>query len=132
VVGRALCGFISIKSPDRIFIRVMMLLVLAATILFLFSTNAMLPPVFLFMGIAGGPVFPLLIHETPSIVGAENAQGVIGIQLAASSLGTALVPLLLGVVAGRLGFWVFRVFLIVLVAAALTLKLIQDHKYGEK
>lgn len=132
VIGRAACGVISLKVRDRIFIRVMLILMLAGIVLFLFSTNAMLPPVFLFIGFASGPIFPLLIHEVPSIVGKENAQGVIGIQLAASSMGTALTPLLLGAVAGKVGFWVFSVFIAVLFAAAFTLKMIQDHKYGKK
>lgn len=129
VVGRVMSGFISIKVGDRSFIRVMLLLAFAGTILFIFSSAEMLPFVLIFIGIASGPMFPLLIHEVPSIVGPENAQGVIGIQLASANLGTATVPLLLGVVAGNLGFKVFEIFLVVLVVAAILLKFIQDRKH---
>jgi predicted MFS family arabinose efflux permease len=130
LIGRFSSGFISFKVRDRSYIRVMMLLVLVGSILLLFSGTAMLPPLVLFLGIATGPLFPLLVHESPSIVGKENAQGVIGIQIAAANFGTASVPLIVGIVAGRAGFWVFGIFLLVLIAMALLLKLfVQDRKW---
>ena len=129
VIGRILSGYISIKFGDRKSIRVMMILSFVGAVLLVLSNIEMLPVVFMFLGIASGPMFPLLIHEVPSIVGSENAQGVIGIQLAAANFGTASVPLLLGIIAGRLGFWVFEIFLLVLIAAAIILKFVQDKKY---
>ena len=129
VVGRVMSGFISIRVGDRKLIRVMLFLALAGTIVFIFSSIEMLPFVFLFIGISSGPMFPLLIHEVPSIVGAENAQGIIGIQLASANFGTATIPILLGAIAGKLGFWVFEIFLVVLIIAAIILKSVQDRKY---
>ena len=129
VVGRIMSGFISIKVGDRKLIRVMLFLALAGTVLFLLSSIEMLPYVFMFIGIASGPMFPLLIHEVPSIVGAENAQGIIGIQLASANFGTATIPILLGAIADKMGFWVYEVFLIVLIIATIVLKSVQDRKY---
>lgn len=55
------------------------------------------------VGLALGPVFPSLVAMTPARVGAERTHRAIAFQLAAASLGVAVVPAVIGVVAGRSG-----------------------------
>ena len=131
VAGRIASGFISLRVSDRILIRVSMIVVFAATIIFIFAPDNMMTPIFIVIGVATGPIFPMLIHEVPSLVGEENAQGVIGLQLGGANIGNASIPLLAGEIAGVSGFRIFPVFLIVLIGIALALKTAQDIRVAK-
>ena len=127
VAGRIINGFLTRKYPDRRLIRIFLIATIIATVLFVIAPDSLIAPVFIILGFATGPMFPLLIHEIPSIVGDENAQGVIGLQTAAANLGNASLPVIIGIVAGRFGFKVFPVFLIVLIFLSMLLKSAQDR-----
>ncbi|WP_229073249.1 sugar MFS transporter [Actinoplanes sp. DH11] len=55
------------------------------------------------IGFAAAPVFPLLTLTTADRVGGEHADRVIGLQMAASGLGGALIPAGVGVLVERVG-----------------------------
>lgn len=57
------------------------------------------------MGLALAPVYPTMISRTPGLVGPERSAYAIGLQTAAASLGSAILPWLLGGVAGLNGAW---------------------------
>jgi fucose permease len=126
--GRLLSGFLSLKIPDRKIIRVMIIIVIIGMVLLNFAPLNILVPLFIVLGLSTGPCFPLLVHEVPAIVGVEDAQGIIGLQLTGANLGTAIVPVVLGVVSNYAGFKVFPVFMIVLVGMTFVLKTVQDQK----
>jgi fucose permease len=65
------------------------------------------------IGFALGPLFPSLISDTPRRLGAAHAPNAIGFQVAAASLGVALLPGLAGVLAENLGLEVIGPFLLV-------------------
>jgi fucose permease len=73
------------------------------------------------MGLALAPQFPLLIAATPLYLGPQHANNGIGLQVAAASLGGALVPSFFGVLARARGLEMLGPFLVVvaLVMAAL-------------
>jgi fucose permease len=73
------------------------------------------------LGLAAGPVFPLLIAATPARVGALHSTNAVGFQIAAAALGQSMLPALIGILAARVGL---RVVSPTLVAAALGLVLI--------
>ena len=127
VAGRVVSSFLTRKYTGRILIRISLFAVLAGAALFALVPVSLVRPVVLFLGFAVGPMFPLLIHEVPSLVGKENAQGVIGLQTAAANLSNVLVPVFIGVAAGVLGFGIFPVVLIALIALSVLLKAAQDR-----
>jgi fucose permease len=55
------------------------------------------------LGFTVGPVFPLLIAETPGRFGEAHSANAVGVQIAAGSLGWAMLPAIAGVLAQRLG-----------------------------
>ncbi|MCL2493613.1 MAG: MFS transporter [Clostridiales bacterium] len=132
VAGRIAGGFISIKVSDRMIVRVAMIVATLGTVAFLLAPDSLILLSIIVLGAASGPIFPLAIHEVPSIVGAENAQGVIGLQIAAANGGTAIVPVLVGVIANYTGFSIFPVFLIALMGAAVILKTVQDRAAAKR
>ena len=55
------------------------------------------------IGLALAPIFPLLIADTPARVGRQLAPHAVGFQVSAAGLGFAVLPLLIGVSAERVG-----------------------------
>ncbi|MCL2110936.1 MAG: MFS transporter [Clostridiales bacterium] len=131
IASRFVCGFLAMKFSDRVVIRIAMPVALAGVVALIFAPDSLIVLCLVVIGAAAGPTFPLLIHEVPSIVGKENAQGIIGLQMAAANLGTALAPLLMGVIAGIAGFKVFPVYLIVLIALSIVLKIAQYRRMSD-
>ena len=63
------------------------------------------------IGLAVAPIFPGLISDTSRRVGPKFAANTIGMQMAASGLGSAIIPGMLGVLARRLSLEVIPIFL---------------------
>jgi fucose permease len=73
------------------------------------------------LGFALAPIYPTLIAETPRCLGPSHAASAIGFQVAAAYLGTAAIPGLAGLLAGRAGLWVIGPCLVATAAALLLL-----------
>jgi fucose permease len=71
----------------------------------------------LLLGLALGPIFPLLIAATPGQVGAAYATHAIGFQVAAFYLGSATLPGAAGLLARPFGLDVLGPFLLVMAMA---------------
>jgi fucose permease len=65
------------------------------------------------IGFAIAPIFPALMSGTSQRVGAKFAGNTIGMQMAATGLGTAVIPSLLGVLARRFSLEVVPICLAV-------------------
>lgn len=65
------------------------------------------------MGLALGPIFPLQTTLTPSRVGVAYTPTAVGYQLAAATVGAAVVPGGLGILVSRFGLEVVGVVLVV-------------------
>jgi fucose permease len=65
------------------------------------------------IGFSLAPLFPSLISSTPRQVGAAHAANAIGFQVAAGSVGIAILPGLAGVLAENLGLEIIGPFLVV-------------------
>ena len=110
--GRFLAGFVSNKLGDRIMIR------LGTGVLFLGVLLLLLPGTpeavalagCVVMGLGCAPIYPSIIHATPSNFGPENAQAIIGVQMASAYVGSTFAPPLFGFLAARLGLWLLPVY----------------------
>jgi fucose permease len=69
------------------------------------------------IGLAIAPIFPALTSGTSRRVGVHYAANTIGMQMAAASLGAALISSLVGILARRVALEVIPVCLMVLFAA---------------
>ena len=54
---------------------------------------------FVVIGLGCAPVYPCVILSTPSNFGAENSQGIIGIQMASAYVGSTFMPPIFGLLA---------------------------------
>ena len=111
-LGRALNGFLTFRIDDTSLIRlgeavigigiVTMLMPLGNTASFL---GLML------CGLGCAPIYPCVIHSTPTHFGEENSQALIGVQMASAYVGICCMPPLFGLIANHLSASLFPWYL---------------------
>lgn len=69
---------------------------------------------FVMIGLGCAPIYPCIIHSTPSHFGADKSQAIIGIQMASAYVGTSLMPPLFGLIAQHISVSLLPVYLIIL------------------
>lgn len=113
-IGRVLSGFVSFKLNNKQMLRLGQSIVLvgALTLLLPLPNTFMLVGLVL-IGLGCAPVYPSMLHETPTRFGTENSQYVMGLQLAAGNTGALLLPPLFGLVASRFSVNVLPIFLVI-------------------
>jgi fucose permease len=113
-LGRFITGFITIKMGNRQLIRVGQLIVLSGIVLiFLPLPSFMTLAAIILIGLGCAPIFPCMLHETPVRFGREDAQSVMGFQMAASYIGVTILPPLFGFIAASTTLKLFPVFLFI-------------------
>ena len=116
-IGRALCGFLTLKLNDTQMIRVgqgIIAIGIAAFLLPLGEYAALAGLVLIGLGCA--PIYPSVIHATPEHFGADRSQSIIGVQMASAYMGNCLMPPLFGLIASRITVSLFPVYLLVVLA----------------
>lgn len=99
-VGRALCGFLTLKLNDAQMVRMGLgFIAIGIVPLILPLGEAVTLVGLLLIGFGCAPIYPSIIHATPSHFGAENSQAIIGVQMASAYIGNCLMPPLFGVLA---------------------------------
>lgn len=132
--GRFLTGFIANKLGDKRMVRLgVSVMALGTVMLFL---GAILPEIALagliVMGIGCAPVFPSLIHATPTNFGARNSEGIVGVQMACAYFGSAAVPPIFGVLARHISLSLFPYYLAFFCVMLLLATEILNKKMAEK
>lgn len=112
-VGRAISGFLTIKLQDNQMIRLGQALILTGLIcMFLPFGSKIALAGLIIVGLGCAPIYPCIIHSTPSNFGAENSQALVGVQMASAYLGNLLMPPLFGMIAKRISVGIFPVYLL--------------------
>lgn len=113
--GRFISGFISEKFGDRKMIQIGAIIALLGVICILLPVETDLFALvgLIVVGLGCAPVYPCIIHSTPTNFGAKNSQAIIGIQMASAYVGSTFMPPLFGVIADYLSIKLFPVFLLI-------------------
>ena len=99
-LSRFFSGILAPRWGRRKLLRIFLMLLLGAILVFMMPLHTTLSSVSLFLiGVGIGPVFPNLTHLTPDLFGKEISQSVMGAQQAASYAGIMVMPWLFGVLA---------------------------------
>ncbi len=106
-IGRFLSGFVTFKVNDRNMIRLGQIFVGMGAVLLLLPWRTALPAGLILVGFGCAPIYPSIIHETPSNFGKERSQGIIGVQMAFAYVGSLAVPPLFGLLADHISFSLF-------------------------
>ena len=114
-VGRAISGFLTIKLTDIKMIRFGQALILVGIVILFLPLNAYASLAGLIMiGLGCAPIYPCIIHSTPSHFGEDKSQAVIGVQMAFAYTGTLCMPPLFGIIANTITVALLPVYLIIL------------------
>ena len=114
-LGRFLSGVLANRLSSKQLVGLGQLVTFAAVLVLLAPLPAFAAPVGLFLvGFGNSPLYPNMLHLTPRLFGRELSQSVIGVQMAASYVGSLAIAPLFGVVGQALGFWLFPVALLAL------------------
>lgn len=109
--GRFLSGFISDRLGDNRMIRIGIGIALFGTALIALPFRETSVIGFIIIGLGCAPVYPCIIHSTPNNFGAENSQGIIGIQMASAYVGSTFMPPLFGLIANHISLSLMPLYL---------------------
>ena len=109
--GRFLSGFISDKLGDNKMIRLSVSIALAGVVCIALPFTVTAVVGFVIIGLGCAPVYPCIIHSTPDNFGAENSQGIIGIQMASAYVGSTFMPPVFGLIANYISLKLMPVYL---------------------
>ena len=122
-VGRFLGGFIMNKLGDR-------KMIILGTCILSCGILSLLIPVenptvslvgFIIIGFGCAPIYPCIIHSTPSNFGAENSGAIIGIQMASAYVGSTFIPPLFGLLGNLISFAILPVYLSVFIVIMISM-----------
>ena len=115
--GRFVSGFVTMKLSDTAMIRLGLGILAVGVITMMLPLGVVGAALsLLLLGLGCAPIYPCVIHSTPAHFGAENAQALIGVQMAAAYVGICVMSPVFGWIADYLGARWLPVFLAVLLA----------------
>jgi len=114
-VGRFVCGFVADRIGDRNLIRLGLAVITAGLVMIMLPVeiNAVALIGLVVVGIGCAPIYPSVIHATPTNFGKENSQAIIGIQMASAYVGTTFMPPLFGVIAENITIGLYPFYMAV-------------------
>lgn len=123
--GRFISGFVTLHMSNKMLIRTGEITILIGGLFLLLP----LPDIFsllsfVLIGLGCAPIFPSMLHETPARFGDEDAQNIMGFQMAVAYMGTSLLPPLFGAIASATTFTIFPFFIL----AYITLMLVNSEQ----
>lgn len=112
-VGRFLNGFVADRFGDRTMIRTGILGMILGVIMVVLPlpTDMVALCGLVVIGLGAAPVYPCVIHATPTNFGKENSQSLVGIQMASAYTGSTLMPPLFGLIAQYINIGLYPVYL---------------------
>ena len=114
-VGRALSGFVTMKLNDVQMIRLGQVLIAVGILNMFLPFGQTLSLVGLIViGLGCAPIYPCIIHSTPTHFGADKSQAIIGIQMASAYVGTLLMPPIFGLIANHITVALLPVYLFII------------------
>ena len=114
-VGRAISGFITMKLNDRQMIYLGQVIILIGIILMCLPLGHQVTLIGLVtIGLGCAPIYPCIIHSTPSNFGKDKSQAIIGVQMASAYIGNLLMPPLFGIIANHISVIAFPIYLLLI------------------
>lgn len=112
-IGRLITGFITMKVSNPVLIRMGQTTALVGALLLLLPLPAIFSLIgFIMVGLGCAPIFPCMLHETPTRFGEENSQMIMGYQMAFAYTGSTFLPPLLGLIISHTTIGIFPFFVL--------------------
>ncbi|MDF2820493.1 MAG: major facilitator transporter [Clostridiales bacterium] len=115
-VGRFLSGFLTMKFNNRVLIRTgQIICAVGAFILILPLPTYFAIVGLVLIGLGCAPIYPCMLHETPTRFGRSASQSVMGVQMAFAYIGSTLMPPILGFIAVKTSIVIYPYYLLALI-----------------
>ena len=133
-LGRFVCGFLAMRLNDHFLIRMgTAIIAVGIALLFLPFHQACALVGFVVTGLGCAPIYPCIIHMTPTVFGEDKSQAIIGVQMAFATVGFLTLPPMFGFIADYLSIALLPLYqLALLVLMFLTHELVVRKSKGEK
>lgn len=111
--GRFIGGFVMNRLGDRRMINLGTAILAVGLVLLMLPGEGVTLAVigFVVCGLGCAPIYPCIIHSTPSNFGAENSGAIIGIQMASAYLGSTFMPPIFGWLGSVVGYGLLPYYL---------------------
>lgn len=128
--GRFLTGFIAEKLGDKALIRYGIIIIMLGIILVGISANSNITALIglIIIGLGCAPIYPSIIHSTPSNFGKEYSHAIIGVQMASAYIGITFMPMVFGFIADNISIGLYPVYLFFFAILMLLMSEILNHK----
>ena len=114
-LGRLANGFLAMKLGDHFLIRMGLGIITAGIALLCVPFHSAFALIgFVIIGLGCAPIYPCIIHMTPSVFGEDKSQAMIGVQMAFAYTGFLIMPSLFGVIADYISISLLPVYQLVL------------------
>lgn len=131
-LGRFLSGFLTHYFTNRQLVYLGQGIIGLGLISLLIPYDVMLLPGFLLVGLGCAPIFPSLLHETPTNFGERFSQKIMGMQMASAYVGIMLMPFLFGKIAIITGYSFLLAFLGIFLLAMSYLTKVLNQKTSNR
>ena len=114
--GRFVSGLVADRVGDKNMIRVGLGIIFLGIVAIWMPINSNVLALngLIIVGLGCAPIFPSVIHATPTNFGKIKSQSIVGVQMASAYTGTTLMPPLFGLIAEHISIGLFPVFLLVM------------------
>ncbi|WP_026892493.1 MFS transporter [Lacrimispora aerotolerans] len=130
-IGRALSGFVTMKLSNVQMIRLGQVLIAVGIITMLLPGLQVFSLIgLIIIGLGCAPIYPCIIHSTPTHFGAERSQAIIGVQMASAYIGTCLMPPLFGILANRITVALLPLYLLAVLLIMVLMHELLTRKTG--
>jgi fucose permease len=114
-IGRFISGFITFKMNNKNMIRLGQgIIILGLLLLILPFSNYTAFIGLILIGLGCAPIYPSLIHSTPTNFGKDVSHSIIGVQMASAYLGITLMPPLFGFLQEHFDIRLYPIYLTIL------------------
>lgn len=132
-IGRALSGFITMKLNDMQMIKMGQLIIGLGIITPLLPLGKFVSLIGLILiGLGCAPIYPCIIHSTPSHFGADKSQAIIGVQMASAYVGTCIMPPIFGLIANHITVSLFPIYLLIILIFMIVMYALLNKKTNIK
>ncbi len=130
-IGRAISGFITMKLNNVQMIRLGQILIAMGIFTMLLPAMQIFSLIGLILiGLGCAPIYPCIIHSTPTHFGAERSQAIIGVQMASAYIGTCLMPPIFGILANKITVALLPLYLLAVLLIMILMHELLTRKTG--
>ncbi len=127
-VGRFLTGFITEQLGDKMLMRIGAGVALCGIVILACPLPAVVSLIaFVVIGLGCAPIYPAIVHSTPTNFGKRNSQAVMGLELASAYIGFTFMPPVYGLIAGYLNAAFLPYFLMIFLVMHIVLVELLNH-----